>query len=839
MATTPEIIRIEATPSSWNLHKYLVVVKNNDKETAQKKIRNIFGKIQNALENQPENFPLPRCGGRENYNQTQTNEYVDPTLSTYMIGLETLALANPQDAGPSEPPKRHRKFTISYASATKVGILKQSQSTVNAHSNDTQTQATNTTQDSTSTTTTTQRQVSWDDSTTEANRSLGSSLSRSVTNSKLTNIKKDIDNEIKEIKPDMEERFTRQEKYIREIQDVLIKNAEEMETRVARAVITALMREKQQVQELTHGAIYDAKQAPLADENGRLPFGVKAQAGGPLDRLHHVEVTVQQMATALENIAEHLMRDPSAKHLFEDDKSEEATIIFENENQIIDSDVKMNMQNDISGAKRLHGTVSSPSKQGNHTPMTVATTSPQRSPPPKRERTEDKKTSRQTRRHSPGAGGAIMPKQKHHFKTKKQEPGEQQLRRTEKLKTKKSQTQNQRTKQIKNQPSTDLSKPRDNKETPKGINRTMTNKRHESVYRYTNDESLEYSSSSTEKATQATAQSRDPSNFPQPQVSKKGLSKIWQQIFKKPSILTIKETANRKQQTQPIDLRQTLIKSNPDDHEQNIPFGHLIEAEQEYEGFLFHNINGIKDEHNWMQINLTMLDLNVTGFGFTELNTTLKGLQFRRWNEITRRTFQTSKTITSESDILTDSTYKPGGTATTIVGKWQARISERGSDTSGLGRWSYVIISSNKKKLAVITAYKPCKTTGPTTAWTQQWILLREHNKTPEPIKAFYEDLNTTPKEWRSKGMEILLLIDANEQVGATPGGLGKIIADNDLFDIIANQHNVENYPPTYIRGSKRIDYIFGTNRVQTFCKTSGMLPFGYGYPSDHRAIFV
>jgi hypothetical protein len=189
----------------------------------------------------------------------------------------------------------------------------------------------------------------------------------------------------------MEERLTRQEKQIREIQDILIKNAEEMETRVARAVITALMREKQQVQELTHGATYDVSHAPLADENGRLPFGVKAQAGGPLDRLHHVEVTVQQMATALDNIAEHLMQDPSAKYLFEDNKSEDATIIIDVENQKIDSDVKMNMYHDISGVKRLHGTASPPAKQGNHAPTTAVTTSPQRSPPPKREQTEDKK----------------------------------------------------------------------------------------------------------------------------------------------------------------------------------------------------------------------------------------------------------------------------------------------------------------------------------------------------------------------------------------------------------------------------------------------------------------
>jgi hypothetical protein len=37
----------------------------------------------------------------------------------------------------------------------------------------------------------------------------------------------------------------------------------------------------------------------------------------------------------------------------------------------------------------------------------------------------------------------------------------------------------------------------------------------------------------------------------------------------------------------------------------------------------------------------------------------------------------------------------------------------------------------------------------------------------------------------------------------------------------------------------KRIDYIFGTKRVMENCKSCGMLPFCYGYPSDHRAVFI
>jgi hypothetical protein len=193
LATTPRIIRIKATPSTWNLHKYLVIVKKSDKETTQKDIRKIFGKIKNPLENQPANFPVPRCGGRETEREEPSEPIKEPTMSAYMSGLETLALKeNPQDAGPSAPPKRHRKFTISYASAAKTGILKQPQQISGNQNIETQTQATDTTQDSTSTSNKSQRQVSWDDSTNETNRSPGSSLSRSVTNSKLTNIKKEV-----------------------------------------------------------------------------------------------------------------------------------------------------------------------------------------------------------------------------------------------------------------------------------------------------------------------------------------------------------------------------------------------------------------------------------------------------------------------------------------------------------------------------------------------------------------------------------------------------------------------------------------------------------------------
>jgi hypothetical protein len=118
-----------------------------------------------------------------------------------------------------------------------------------------------------------------------------------------------------------------------------------------------------------------------------------------------------------------------------------------------------------------------------------------------------------------------------------------------------------------------------------------------------------------------------------------------------------------------------------------------------------------------------MKELRVDIFGFVEINRTLEQGIKQKWEQTTRKLFLHSRTIHSESDITAEH-YKPGGTLTTITGKWQARISEKGYDSSGMGRWSFFRISSNKKSLVIITAYKPCVSTSPSTTWMQQWILL-------------------------------------------------------------------------------------------------------------------
>jgi hypothetical protein len=315
LATMENIIRIEATPSTWNLFKYLAIVKTNDKEKVHKTIQNFFGKITNDLENQPPDFPRPRCGGRKT-SKDETPK-MDATQMAYMMGLETLAQAqNPQDAGPAEPPKRYRKITISYAGAVKSGILKPMtpSQAINMDTDENRTQATANTQYSMATLT--QRQVSWDDSITATSRSMNSSLSRSMTNSKISILKKDYEQELCALNERMEKRLEQQDKKLEETKNSINSMNEDMEIRMAQVVILAMVKEKAKVEELTHGRVYDKSLAPLADENGRLPGGAIAQSSGPLHRLHHVEVTVQHMSAVLDTIAEHLYANPESKHLF-------------------------------------------------------------------------------------------------------------------------------------------------------------------------------------------------------------------------------------------------------------------------------------------------------------------------------------------------------------------------------------------------------------------------------------------------------------------------------------------------------------------------------------------
>jgi hypothetical protein len=116
-----------------------------------------------------------------------------------------------------------------------------------------------------------------------------------------------------------------------------------------------------------------------------------------------VEVTVQQMANALDTIAAHLIqKDPSAKKLFitDDDSASDSNQTLEEEINFTskeqeekylmhyhDNDVPMKMVKEFSGTKRMlgrHPGVPELTDAADRNP-----TSPQRTPPPKREKSSN------------------------------------------------------------------------------------------------------------------------------------------------------------------------------------------------------------------------------------------------------------------------------------------------------------------------------------------------------------------------------------------------------------------------------------------------------------------
>jgi hypothetical protein len=274
--------------------------------------------------------------------------------------------------------------------------------------------------------------------------------------------------------------------------------------------------------------------------------------------------------------------------------------------------------------------------------------------------------------------------------------------------------------------------------------------------------------------------------------------------------------------------------------ESNLPFGDNIHELTNDQTIISHNINGMKDPTNWFQILTTMRELNANIFGLVKLNQQMMKGDKGKWTEPIRKIFKYSRNIHSESSIVTDSNYKPGGTMTIITGKWQSRVLEMGSDHKGLGWWSYIKISSKKRNLIIITAYHPCASHGINTAWMQQWSLLRESGeKNPDPVAAFYIDLDMQLQQWKEANYEIIMLIDANERIGEKPGGLTSVIGKAGLIDLLQHRHPHDEELNTHARGSKQIDFILGTRGVSNACNRAGILPFGTGYTSDHQALFI
>ena len=101
---------------------------------------------------------------------------------------------------------------------------------------------------------------------------------------------------------------------------------------------------------------------------------------------------------------------------------------------------------------------------------------------------------------------------------------------------------------------------------------------------------------------------------------------------------------------------------------------------------------------------------------------------------------------------------------------------------------------------------------GYNTVYFQQYRSLRrkDFNQT-NPQKEFDKNLCSQLRRWRLKNCYILLEIDAN--AGLEDPQINQIVSAGNLYDILGSHHGIDS-PPTYLKGTKTIDFLFGTRNV-------------------------
>jgi hypothetical protein len=304
---------------------------------------------------------------------------------------------------------------------------------------------------------------------------------------------------------------------------------------------------------------------------------------------------------------------------------------------------------------------------------------------------------------------------------------------------------------------------------------------------------------------------------------------------------------------QPTFRQTTLLVDGVELFIDNIPWGDSMESQPPdgYARAYFQNINGIKAELGFTcanEIGFCASNSWIDILGMAETNLDWSRSEARhQCNNHWRKYWPTLSVTTASSPITFGSTYQPGGVAQLVGGKWTGRISKTGTDPRGLGRWAYTTIQGKQGvHITTITAYKVCKNTvaaaGAKTAYMQQWSMLRiASNPDPNSRQQFIYDVDEFLTALRQDPKhEILLMLDANENINEGGSKLHQLMQKHDMVDIHAHIHGTEDEPATYIRGRKRIDYMFGSAGIVTHTNAAGIEAFYDGVAvSDHRGLFA
>jgi len=237
--------------------------------------------------------------------------------------------------------------------------------------------------------------------------------------------------------------------------------------------------------------------------------------------------------------------------------------------------------------------------------------------------------------------------------------------------------------------------------------------------------------------------------------------------------------------------------------------------------------------------------MDASMFFAQETNTAWKPTTLQAIDSQCNSVFKHKKLATSSSKEKSDHRYQPGGTLTLALGKWASRVISRGHDEP-LGRWSFLeLVGQHNKRIMMISAYRVCNqqfdATSNTVTAQQTRIMQQNGVRTPNPKQQFITDLIDLIKSWMQAGKEVLIGMDANEDVDSPRSKITRLFTETGLIDLHNYRHPAKRKPATHQRGSAPIDIIAGTQLLAAALQSAWILPFGIPalIKGDHRLLGV
>ena len=256
-----------------------------------------------------------------------------------------------------------------------------------------------------------------------------------------------------------------------------------------------------------------------------------------------------------------------------------------------------------------------------------------------------------------------------------------------------------------------------------------------------------------------------------------------------------------------------------DEHLQNLPSGDQFgdnpaRPNPVWTRVSFQNVQGVPDrttDDKQRQISAWLIRECVSISLMAETNRYWPSVpRDHQWRERLRKDFPTghfsSTSFNTKQTRVSTSTHQMGGCVTSLLGSVAHGARTSGVDSSGLGRYAWCRIEgksrtssgvvtseeqdtrSRTQDLIVVSAYRPCGPgQGVETVWAQHKdYLITVGRQDEDPRQAFVDDLIGAIEEWTSWGCEIILGIDANDDVSVdSPSSISFLFRQAGLQEAI------------------------------------------------------